>query len=103
MLQKFSPTNTPDTILNRIQDQIQKILRPVLDNQVLDGVLLQEVDLASGLNVIEHKLGRKLVGWFIVRLRANENIWDTQDSNQLPAKTLYLNATGAVTVDVYVF
>ena len=78
-------------------------------NQVLniplnqDGVLLKSVELQSGANSINHKLGRKLVGWIIVRLRSSITVYDTQDSNERPQLTLDLVASGAGVVDLYVF
>lgn len=78
-------------------------LNPMLNNPLLNGSILSNVALVSGANAVNHKLGRKLQGWLVVRKRANQDIHDAQDTNQTPALTLALVAGGAVTVDLYVF
>lgn len=78
-------------------------LNPLLSNPMLAGRLLRNVALVSGDNTINHKLGRKLQGWLIVRKRAAADIYDKQDNNTMPDLTLVLNASTAVVVDIYCF
>jgi len=94
-------------IINSADMQMQTLwasqLNPLLTNPALQGNILKSVVLASGDNTINHKLGRKLQGWIIVRQRASASMYDKQDSNARPELTLVLNASAAVTVDIYVF
>lgn len=92
-----------DPGLNLFQTNLQKTLSPIIKNPLTDGVLLQSVVLSSGSNQVKHKLGRKITGWFVTRLRANVTIYDTQDTNSLPEEFLTLVASGAATVDLFVF
>jgi hypothetical protein len=85
------------------QTQWAKEINPLLNNPVSNGVLLKSVVLASGDNTINHTLGRNLQGWVLVRVRAAATIYDKQDTNKMPELTLVLNASAAVTVDLYVF
>ncbi len=85
------------------QTRWASILNPVIDNPLSSGIVLQSVSLNSGSNSVNHKLGRKLQGWFIVRQRAAASVYDTQDSNPTPDLTLNLVASAAVTVDLMVF
>lgn len=78
-------------------------INPVLALPTNKGLLLQSVSLTTGDNVIDHKLGRKLQGWQIVRQRASAALYDKQDANQMPALTLVLNTSANVTVDLFVF
>lgn len=94
---------TQDQDFLRFQTQLQKVMQPVLDNAINFGTRLSNVVLASGLNVVPTTLNRNLQGWFIIRQRAEANIWDTQDSNSDQSQSLYLNASTAVTVDLWVF
>lgn len=80
-----------------------KILNPIISNPSLQSILLQNISLASGANVINHKLGRKLQGWKIVRQRASASVYDTQDTNIHPDLTLFLTSSGIVSVDLEVF
>lgn len=95
--------NSDNTILSLLQTNWATQINPVLANPVINGFILKEVQLSSGTNVVNHKLGRKLQGWFIVRQRASATIYDTQDSNSNPSLTLFLTASANVTVDIYVF
>lgn len=94
---------TKDPELNRVQSNILSGLQPYLVGGLLDGQILKGVSLVSGSNSIAHGLNRTLIGWFIVRQRASATLYDTQDSNPTPTKTLDLTASAAVTVDIYVF
>ena len=89
--------------LDLMQVQWAQQLNPVIANPVLQNNILKNVSLASGDNVINHKLGRNLVGWQIIRVRAAAIIYDKQDSNQTPNLTLVLNASAPVVVDLAVF
>jgi hypothetical protein len=83
---------------------LQQSLGPVLKNPFMSGLLLSKVTLVSGTNTIKHGLGRAIQGWIPVRVRSSAaSIYDTQDSNTSPNTTLILNASAAVTIDLYVF
>lgn len=56
-----------------------------------------------GSNTIQHKLDRKLQGWVFVRKGAAAEVYDTQDTNTTPDRTLVLVSDAAVTVNIYVF
>jgi hypothetical protein len=78
-------------------------LNPVIANQLVNGQLLQSVKLAAGKNVVNHKLGRTLIGWFPTRIRSSATFYDQQDGNSNPATTLILYASAACTADLWVF
>lgn len=97
----------PDILVTRIQDATEAALAPVLSDPFIDGIILPDVVLhtVSSPNIVNHKLGRKLQGWVIVRKSGSGDVWDTQVNNQSPEKTLYLhtNAETSVTVTLRVF
>lgn len=103
MIQKYQKITTSDRITNQIQDNISKVTTPLTAIPLNSGSLLQSVSLVSGANSVNHKLGRALVGWFIVRQRAAASVYDTQDTNPTPTLTLNLVSSANVVVDVYVF
>lgn len=78
-------------------------IEPVLNNPLNNVVVLSSVQLTAGNNVVNHKLGRNLQGWFITRVRAASTVYDTQDKNQTPQLTLNLNSSANVVVDIAVF
>lgn len=94
---------TNDVSLSLLQSNWASLLDPLLDNPITKGLILENVQLVSGTNTINHKLGRKLKGWWIVRQRAAAAIYDTQDTNPTPAVNLKLTSDANVSVDILVF
>lgn len=86
-----------------MQNIWSSIINPILNTAELNTVLLKNVSLSTGSNNVNHKLGRKLQGWYIVRQRAAASIYDNQDNNQNPDLTLTLVSSADVTVDLVVF
>jgi len=86
-----------------MQTQWASAIQPILDNPAANPSILKSVSLVSGTNVINHKLGQPLQGWYPTRVRANATIYDAQDSNQTPQLTLVLIASAPVVVDLAVF
>lgn len=102
-LTQFYITPTGDAALDNVQKNLVRILTPVTSMSLMGGNLLTNQGLGTGDNTINHGLGRTLVGWIIVRQRAAASIYDTQDTNPSPTKTLTLNSSAGVTVDIYCF
>ena len=95
---------SPSQQMTNMQTLWSQQLNPVLSNEVVNGRLIRNLQLSMGSNVINHGLGRNLVGWFVTRVRSSPvTLYDTQDSNQLQALTLNLNASAAANVDLWVF
>lgn len=86
-----------------MQTQWASQLDPVISCPLLQGRLIQGIDLSVGTNVINHKLGRKLVGWFLVGVNGSHSIYDIQAENSLPNLTLNLVSSSDVTVALWVF
>lgn len=79
------------------------IIDPVVANPANNSLILQNVSLVTGSNVINHNLGQPLQGWKIVRQRATAAIHDNQDSNQMPQLTLVLVSSAPVSIDLEVY
>lgn len=96
--------NTEDKPMMLMQTKWAAALNTLLTLPLLQGNLLKNVALVSGDNTINHKLDRKLVGWFPVRLQDNyAQLYDLQNENQMTDKTLVLHASTSITIDLYVF
>lgn len=95
--------HTDDKPLMMLQTAWASELDPLLKNPTNNCSVLSSVQLQIGSNVINHKLGRKLQGWSVVRKRAAADVYDTQDSNPTPALTLTLTSSAVVVVDLLVF
>lgn len=90
--------------IDMMQNTWAAALNPLLNNPLSKAIILKDVVLTTGSNTINHRLGRKLQGWYIVRMRDTfSQVYDTQDSNQTPQLTLTLNSSANVTADIVVF
>lgn len=93
-----------DALLSRVQENVDEVLRPLSAIPLLVGQLLTDISLVTAsTNYISHRLGRPLIGWIPVRIRADATIWDSQDSNDNRANTVALLCSANVTVDLWVF
>jgi hypothetical protein len=100
----YQKIHSDDRVVNMIQDNLIKVLQPITSNELLNGSILTKISLVSGsTNYIAHGLGRPLIGWYPVRVRASATIYDTQDTNLNPSSTLALHTSSNVTVDIAVF
>jgi hypothetical protein len=89
--------------LDMLQTTWASQLNPIIANPLVQGQLLQNVALISGTTVVNHKLGRKLQGWFIVGINGAATIYDNQASNQTPQLTLSLTSNATANVALWVF
>ena len=97
---------TDDESIESVQNSLENSFRSVEACPLLDGHLLERIDLVNGDNSISHKLGRELKGWIITRHRETpSNIVDRQKTNPATDRTLLLNSSvgTTVTVDIWVF
>lgn len=92
-----------DFVSSKFQEYVASVIAPFLNSEVLDGVLLKNISLGSGTNFVEHKLGRKIQGWIVVRQRSDARVWDDQDNNVNVSRTLKLQTSAAVEVDLWIF
>ena len=103
-VKQFKKIGIQDKDTNKLQNNIEIALKPVLNSQIIDGVLLKCVDLDPLLrNEVAHKLGRAPLGFIVVRKRADSRIWDLQDTNPASTRTLTLACSHLVQVDLWVF
>lgn len=103
-MKEFKKFRAIDPDVTKVQENVQEYLRQITQNPVLDGLLLQDITLSSAsVTNVNHGLGRAPIGWIVTRQRASSIIWDSQDSNTLPSKTLQLNCSSDVVVDLWIF
>lgn len=93
------PLNLPHS---QMQTKWKSQIDPILGNPLNNMSLLQNVALANGTNIINHKLGRTMQGWVIADIQGVASIYrpSTAPFNDL---TLTLVSSAAVTVNLGVF
>lgn len=100
---KLPYQQTDDRQFNQFQQALSSALQPITSLPTATSSLLTSISLVAGVNTINHKLNRKLLGWYPVRVRAESTLWDEQDTNPNPTQTLILNCTNDVVIDLIVF
>lgn len=78
-------------------------LNPIIANALVQGQMISGVALINGTTMVNHRLGRRLQGWFIVGIDAAATVFDNQASNQTPQLTLSLTSNAVATANVWVF
>jgi hypothetical protein len=89
--------------LPKMQTAWAQQLNPLISNALVQGQLLTGVTLINGTTIVNHKLGRKLLGWMVAGKTAFADIHDNQATNQHPELTLSLTANAATIVALWVF
>lgn len=90
----------PNANFMNFQTKLATQLNPLLANPVTKVTFLNNVALSNGSTVINHLLGRKMQGWFIVDITGAATIYRSSPLND---KTLTLTSSAAVTVNLGVF
>lgn len=91
-------------VFNTAQDHVESVINPVLASAIIDGVILEDIDLVStGFTSIEHKLGRKPRGYLVIRRSSAQTVYE--DAGDYDNRKLFmkLRASGSVTVNLWVF
>ena len=91
-------------VFNTAQDHVEEVLTPVTNSVIIDGVILEDIDLVSGsFTSIEHKLGRKPRGYLVIRKSAAQTVYEEVGDYDSRKLFLKLRASGSVTVNLWVF
>lgn len=78
----------------------KSLLDPVIAAPMTGVLVLQEIDLKIGTNVINHKLAQMQQGWFLTDQDGPASIYR---SAPFSSTTLTLTSSAAVTVNIGVF
>jgi len=104
MANKFqSQFHLPQGLLG-LQGGIQKFADSVTESVILDGALIEDIDLKSGQdNVVGHTLGRPITGYIPVRMSADSNVFDASGVGGNLSREFKVRCSADVTVTFWVF
>lgn len=83
-----------------LQTSWSAMLNPVINRATNQANVLENVSLKTGTNVVNHLLGRRMQGWFIVDLQGIATIYRSAPFDNL---TLTLTSSAPVIVNIGVF
>ncbi len=101
-IQPFTPLRTSDPVLSRVQTQLSQTSQVLADTSILNGRLIQDVDLTTAESLVEHGLDRIPTGWFVVGIDAAATV-HSASTPLLPKRHLPLTASATCTVSLWVF
>jgi hypothetical protein len=91
-------------LFNGLISNLNAIFQQLLKQVQLDSVILPNIVLKVGDNVIPHSLNRTLTGWQVIRQNAASQFFDKQTTTTYDTSTyLILNSSVACTVSLLVF
>lgn len=85
-----------------MQVQWAAALNPVIGNALVNGLQLTNVSLINGTTIINHRLARNMLGWFVTDIEAAATIYRPKTA-PLNNKTLTLISSAAVICNLWVY
>lgn len=101
LFKDFKRLNFKDQDLNRIQDNVDAAINPLLKLPLLDGIFLVDVTIKVTDTAIPHRLNRPFKGWVMTAKNAAGDIYE--GTNTKPELFLVLKASSQVIVDLWIF
>ena len=99
----FTEVQSKDDSVNRIQKNIKAALNPVLDLPFSAGVHKKDVAITTSDTLVDHGLGRNMVGYFVTKQDADTSIFVSSTSNDIPQFQVILKSGATVTADIFFF
>ncbi len=107
MFKAFRKIRVKDQQLDDVQTNVANTIAPVLRSLIVDGVLIKSIDLVSGVNRVNHTLGRLPEGWLIVDRNNASTVFKTVPTSAAntitDSSTISLTSSGTVTVSIWFF
>lgn len=107
MLKAFRKIRVKDSELEQVQSNVSNTIAPVLKSLIVDGVLVKDIALVSGVNRVNHTLGRLPEGWIIVDRNTAATVFKTAPTTAAntitDSSTISLTSSGTVTVSIWFF
>lgn len=82
-----------------VQRATAEIIRQLVAIPILDGEVIEDIEITSSGVTVAHALQRVPIGWIPVRVSADVRLWDTG----VDETSLTLDASGTATISIWVF
>ncbi len=88
-----------DYELSRVQEGLITALNQVLPVQIIDGVLLENIEIGTSSTNVEHRLNRQPLGWIVVDKQGTGDIHRTAWNSSV----VELESSVAVIASIWIF
>jgi len=103
-VKSFKKLELENKELNKLQSNIELTFTPIINSEIINGILIRNLNLTTGQdNIVAHKLGRKALGYIIVKKSDESTIWDVDSETFSEKNFLILNCSADVVVSLWVF
>lgn len=85
---------------DRFQQEAKRTIQRIADKAIVDGVLLEDVDLSTATSRVYHRLGRPSRGVIVVDATDDTRVWRDGDST---GDFVNLKANATRTVSLWIF
>lgn len=99
-LKAFRAVSSDVQDVNQLSRNVDEFTRPLVQNPLLDGQLLENISI-SGALLVNHDLGRPWRGYLITNKNASVDIYATRKTTD--NLMILLTASGPATVDIWIF
>lgn len=99
----FQKIFTQDSLQQRLQDNIANSFNQFERLPQLDSTIVKDVAITTNDTFVEHRLGREVQGWQLVRQNANAVVYESSTVNAQPSSTIILKASANCTVSILFF
>lgn len=101
MLELFSPIRGLDLATSKLQNAVEYAFKRLVGVcPLINGVLLQNVTLDTTQKSFEHGLGRKPVGYLVVRRTTGAVVFDSEEPTD---RYIFFKASVTTTCSLWVF
>jgi hypothetical protein len=105
LIRPFDKIPTGDQVIDRLQARIEAAFAKLLQLfPMLSGVLIEDVVLtALQPNIIDHGLGRKPFGYFVVKSNAGATVYTADVAESIASRVMDVRTTADAVVSIWVF
>ena len=100
-IKAFKQPASQDPQVTALAIAVTEFATPLVKNPLLGGYLIQNISLTTSPLIIPHILGRPYIGWFVTKIDDDANVFQTTFLHT--ATSISLEASAAVTVDIWIF
>lgn len=92
----------PNFDKGKVDQRVGDLLNLIRGISFLDGTLLEAVSLTTAVELVQHGLGRKPLGYLVLSQNASASIYEA-DKQLRTNSTFSIQASATVTADIWVF